>query len=454
MSGPKYDRLGTSDGERSTQVSLDNLAEAGALLEPGLLLVFAAGQPACTVLPLSARATEIGRGHGIFAEFHDATLSRQHAQVAYRDSEFVITDLGSRNGSALDGQSVQGSVTAAAGSVLRLGHSLFLLCADLRPYRRFGVSQQGERVEGPALRGCLLAIAKAVEVSRNLFLSGESGTGKELLARSFHDLGPQRQGPFLPVNCAALADGGIAALAETAQLLQAAQGGTLFLDEVADLALPVQARLLRVLQSSAVALPGPPPPHLCCATNRNLRQLIAEGRFRADLFFRIGSPQLQIPPLRQRREEIPWLLAGALRRIGAALAIHSTLVEACLLRPWPGNVRELLAEVNTALIAALTAGDAAVAARHLSAAAGAALPAIPETAAAPEAEDPAAPDASHQTPEPEDDLPAQIPTRAEVLATMDATHGNVSAAARVLGMHRTQLRRRLRQYGWVAKKLG
>ena len=82
MSGPKYDRLGTSDGERSTQVSLDNLAEAGALLEPGLLLVFAAGQPACTVLPLSARATEIGRGHGIFAEFHDATLSRQHAQVA------------------------------------------------------------------------------------------------------------------------------------------------------------------------------------------------------------------------------------------------------------------------------------------------------------------------------------------------------------------------------------
>src|SRR5262249_25883004 len=131
--------------------------------------------------------------------------------------------------------------------------------------------------------------------------------------------------------------------------LQAADGGTLFLDEIAELGLAVQAKLLRVLENKEVLPVGatrarPIALRLCSATHKGLRAQVEAGRLREDLFFRIATPQVSVPPLRQRLEEIPWLLQVAAQSVAPNLKLSASLVETCLLRSWPGNVRELLAE--------------------------------------------------------------------------------------------------------------
>ncbi len=420
--------------------------------EPGMLLVSSAGRPACTAVPLNSGATELGRGLGALKDVLDSMMSRHHARAAYANGAFQITDQDSRNGSALDGAPLRGTATTVDARVLRLGHSLFLLCHDLRPFRTFGVSLDNGRVEGPALGRVVRSIAKVGRVSRTLFVTGETGAGKESLARAFHDAGPHRDGPFVAVNCATIPEGvaerllfgsvkgAYSGAADSEGYIQAAHLGTLFLDEVGDLDPTVQAKLLRVLETGEVLPVGGTRPRavqirVCCATHHDLRALVAKGRFRSDLFFRIGVPQVSVPPLRQRLEEVPWHIARAVERMAAGLQVHVSLVEACLLRPWPGNVRELLAEVNTAIIAALAAGDKIITSKCLSATAGTALvsrAADPDGGLAP-----AAGAAAEGGPRGKTDL---------ILALAKAD-GNISAAARALGLHRTQLRREMARHG-------
>jgi DNA-binding NtrC family response regulator len=431
---------------RGSQATVEADAEGrigaqGAAPEPGLLLVFAGGRPRCVSIPLGAEPIELGRDHPALRDAADKTMSRSHARVAYDGGTFHVADLGSRNGSALDGEPLHGTVATESARVLRLGQALLLLCPDLGPIQRLGVESRPGRVEGPALKSVLLSIARAAPLSRTLFIGGESGSGKEYLARAFHQAGPQRDGPLVAVNCAAIPEG-IAerllfgavkgaysgAAADSEGYVQAAHGGTLFLDEVGDLDAGVQAKLLRVLESGEVSPLGATRPRkvdvrFACATCKDLRALVAAGKFRADLYFRIGVPQVSVPPLRDRLEEIPWLVAAA---AGTEVALHASLVEACLLRPWPGNVRELLAEINTALIAALGSSGGSVSAEHLRPAAGMAL--------APAQEDAAMPPSAQ---------PAEPPDRARIIAALVEASGNVTAAARALGLHRTQLRRLL-----------
>src|SRR5262249_15941137 len=134
----------------------------------------------------------------------------------------------------------------------------------------------------------------------------------------------------------------------------AAEGGVLFLDEVAELDLDVQAKVLRVVETHEVLpLGGSKPRHvevrMCFATHRDLSAAVAEGRFRADLYYRIGEPQVQMPSLRERREEIPWLAMRAHEAAGGGPPLGAKLIEACLLRPWPGNVRELVSAIGAAI---------------------------------------------------------------------------------------------------------
>jgi transcriptional regulator of acetoin/glycerol metabolism len=171
---------------------------------------------------------------------------------------------------------------------------------------------------------------------------------------------------------------------------------------------------------------------ICSATHKNLRAEIAAGRFRQDLYFRIGRPEVAIPPLRERREEMPWLIVRELRESG--VTIHASFVEACLSRPWPGNVRELLAEVRRAGHEARARGDGEVRGADLPADAGRSL---------------------HVA-----DL-AEMPTKDELMVrtrgkapadeermrrALEEHRGNVTAAARALGIHRNQLRR------WIERK--
>jgi DNA-binding NtrC family response regulator len=432
--------------------------EAAGTALPGLLLIHSLGQPTCVPLPLTGPQLEIGRGDGTSALPNCPRTSRRHASVAFDGERFRITDRGSQNGTYVDGVRVEGSVTSATARVLRTGDSLFLFSGDLRPYKAAAVTPGDslhELVQGPALRAVLAQATRAAQFGRTLHITGESGSGKEGVARAYHAASASPGGPFVPINCATIA-AGVAerllfgarrgafsgAVADTEGLIQSADGGTLFLDEVAELDLAVQAKLLRVIETSEVLAMGAVRPRkvnlqLCTASHRDLRAEVIHGRFREDLYFRINSPTVIVPPLRRRLEEMPWLIALALRSFAGRLLPHSAFVEACLLRMWPGNVREFLAEVRAAAQEALGSGASRIELSHLSVRAGQPLdrPAEPQATCA----------VVFHPPLPK--LPRELPDRARIEDALHKTDGNISATARLLGLHRTQLKRLFEKYG-------
>ena len=206
-----------------------------------------------------------------------------------------------------------------------------------------------------------------------VLIEGESGTGKELVAHMVHDLSRRRAGPFVAVNCAAVVETlleaelfGIEERTATGVRgrrgkFEHADGGTLFLDEVSDLALSAQAKLLRAIQDLAVERVGGTgvrriDTRIVVATNRPLSELVARGLFRADLYYRLSGVDIHVPPLRQRRDDIPELAAYFLSRHRATrhLSISDGALDALRLYDWPGNVRELERLVERAI--ALVAG--------------------------------------------------------------------------------------------------
>ncbi|MHC4954154.1 MAG: sigma-54-dependent Fis family transcriptional regulator [Planctomycetota bacterium] len=218
-------------------------------------------------------------------------------------------------------------------------------------------------------------IEKVAGHDATVLITGESGVGKELAAREIHRLSPRHAGPFIAVNCAAIPDtlleselfgyapkSAIAGAdpAGRAGRFEQADGGTLFLDEIAEMKHELQAKLLRVLQDKKIdrlndTAPRPVDVRIVVATNQNLAERVAEGRFREDLYYRLNVVSLRIPPLRRRREEIPLLAeffirtypgATALRRAHLTAAAHRALAG----HNWPGNIRELKNCIEQALI--------------------------------------------------------------------------------------------------------
>lgn len=432
-------------------------ARDGGVAVPGLALLFSVGQPSCALFPIRDGSLELGRGDGSTAAPADPRMSRRHATVSYDGERFLIADHGSQNGSYLDGVRVEKSARSSSALCLRTGDSLFLLCADLRPLLAGGVEHQGSHVLGPTLREVYAQAARACQFGQTLHVTGESGSGKEGVARAFHAASPRSRGPFVAINCATIAPGVAervlfgarrgafsGAVTDTEGLIQSADGGTLFLDEIAELDLAVQAKLLRVLETHEVLPIGglrarQVSLQLCSASHRDLRQEVTSGRFREDLYYRLNSPEVVVPPLRRRLEEIPWLIAEALRAITPQLGAHSTFVEACLLRPWPGNVRELLSEVRAAAQTAIGRGEQRLLPQHLHQRAGQPLESAASSAVAcammwhpPIAGKPAA---------------KELPNRVRVEAALQQTGGNISATARLLGLHRTQLKRLFEKLG-------
>ena len=407
--------------------------------KPGVLILFSGDRPLAEVRSFGDGRLLIGR-----KGLPDERLSREHAELEVRADEFTIKDLDSRNGTFLDGIRVQSSLTAAPGSLLRCGHTLALLSADVRPFER-GISIEGDQVIGPTLRRVLDRVGSSARSGANLLIQGESGTGKEIAAREFHRLCSHSSGPFVAVNAAAIpaeiaerllfgtrrgAYSG--ANADADGYVQSADHGVLFIDEVGELAPAVQAKLLRVLETCEVlALGAVRATHvdvsLCFATNRNLRASVVQGSFRADLYHRIARPSVAMPPLRERREEIPWLIARSLDRREPKLRAHATLVEACMRRPWPGNVRELLSAVEEAADQASAEAKTTVTLRHLAADAG-----IAE---------------SDESPREAAEPPRAAPGRDDILRALEKCHGNIAAAARMVGLHRSTMYRAMRRLG-------
>ncbi|MWV16413.1 response regulator [Pseudomonas sp. L-22-4S-12] len=218
--------------------------------------------------------------------------------------------------------------------------------------------------ESPPMRTLRNQIQKLARSQAPVYISGESGSGKELVARLIHEQGPRGEQPFVPVNCGAIPSelmeseffghkkGSFTGAIEDKQgLFQAANGGTLFLDEVADLPLAMQVKLLRAIQEKAVRAVGGQQElvvdvRILCATHKDLAAEVAAGRFRQDLFYRLNVIELRVPPLRERREDIPLLADTMLRRLceGTGLAqpqLAAEALEKLKSYRFPGNVREL-----------------------------------------------------------------------------------------------------------------
>ncbi len=293
-------------------------------------------------------------------------------------------------------------------------------------------------VESPTMRRLLVRAAALARATAPVVLQGETGTGKEVLARVLHASSRRAARPFVAVNCAALPGDLLeselfghvrgaftGAVSEKPGLFEEAEGGTLLLDEVAELPLPLQAKLLRVLQDGEVRRVGAnrarrADVRVLAATHRELRDEVARGAFREDLYYRLNVFSLTLPPLRERKEDILPIALQLLELEESPARSFSRAAERVLLAcQWPGNIRELSNAV-----------------RH-----GAALASGPAVQA--------------------DDLPDEVrqqravrPSmrplaeveREHVLAVLDACGGNQAEAARVLGLARNTLWRRLRAY--------
>ncbi len=324
----------------------------------------------------------------------------------------------------------------------------------------------------PAMQDLFKSIALVAPADVPVLITGESGTGKELVARAIHRHSARRNGPFLPVCLAALSPGLVegelfghtkgsftGATQDRKGLLELASGGTALLDEVGDIPLNLQVKLLRVIEHREFTPVGdarskPTDLRVIAATNRLLPQMIAAGQFREDLFFRLGVFQIHIPPLRDRREDIPALVEHFLRQSGPAVDNDVRLSEGALAeirsRHWPGNVRELR---NTIEHATIVARGRTIRPEHLPDAPTNPAPALKSDHG--EIQKLLAAWARREVPK-DGTQPAERTLHERLLelaeppvlrTALDLCHQNRAAAAQMLGIHRATLRQKLHKYG-------
>lgn len=436
---------------------------------PGLIVVFSAQTPMYRLLPLVPGVNHVvGRDDLGGVTVPDERISRQHAELCWSpgaDGVLTVRDLNSRNGVFVDGVRVEGQARARVGAVVRLAQTLLVVFDDLRRFYGGHIETEGG-VVGPTLKQALDRAAAVARSSAHLLGQGETGTGKERLAQAFHAaVGPKT--PFVPVNCLAIspslahslffgvASGAATSVRQADGYLVAADGGVLFLDEIAELSADIQGLLLRAVETGEVMPVGASTPRkvkvrIVAASHRDLRSYASQGRFRTDLYYRLAQSEVQMPPLRERKEELPWLMQHALS--DQPVTLHVTGVEAALLRPWPGNVRELLAATRNAAAAALaevSKDGVRLRDRHLS----------PEAGRHAEIHTDDAPPPPRRPPHPGGGTPPggtpavaspRVPTSEEVVEALKVSEGNVSGACRLLGIppkNRTQLYRLMREYG-------
>ncbi|MGE5236142.1 MAG: sigma-54-dependent transcriptional regulator [Acidobacteriota bacterium] len=294
----------------------------------------------------------------------------------------------------------------------------------------------------------IFALVRSIASLRStVLIEGESGTGKELIARAIHNSGERSRRPFVAVSCGALTDtlleselfgyekGAFTGAAERRKgKFELADGGTIFLDEIGDIPAKVQLDLLRVLQERSFFRVGGNQEvrvdvRVIAATKVDLRTAVREGRFRDDLFYRLNVITIQLPPLRERREDIPLLAREFVARLASELGRDVRDLSEAALRllldyPWPGNVRELENTIERAIVTCkgqvLSEEDVGF------------LVARP---------------AAGGSWQPPDDMPLDEVERAVIIATLTRTGGNVKKAASILKIDRSTLYDRLRRYG-------
>lgn len=320
---------------------------------------------------IDERGVTVGTDAALSLVLTDGSVSARHLEVSSLDNgAFRLRDLESTNGTFYEGSRVS-ELEVPAGATLKVGRSSLRIQPE--PASLEVTPSQSRRLgdlvgESLAMREVFAVLELAAQSDITLLVQGETGTGKELVARALHELGARRSGPFVAVDVGALPEGlieselfGHVRGAFTGASMQRqgafvrAKGGTLFLDELTSVPPAVQARLLRVLEERKVRPVGadaevPVDVRVVAASRGELAAEVAAGRFRPDLFYRLSVLQVQLPPLRSRREDLPLLVTELLRHRGIdAGPVSGPNFDALRTHAWPGNVRELRNVIDRAV---------------------------------------------------------------------------------------------------------
>lgn len=398
---------------------------------------------------LSSGRCVLGAGNEADVVIEADTVSRQHVELRLVPEGVEVTDLGSKNGSFYLGQRFQ-HMSLHPGSRFRIGSVEVRIGIDADALRRAEPEQPrsyGDLIGTSAPMCRLFSQLTRLEGSKvNLMIAGESGTGKELIARAVHDHSAVRHGPFVVVNCGALdrqlvrselfghqRGAFTGAIRRHVGAFEAARGGTLFLDEIGELQLDIQPMLLRALEARRITPVGSHDEvafdvRLVSATHRDLAADVRAGAFREDLFYRVQVVRLEVPPLRERLDDVPVLAREFARRQGVP-SLPDDFIDALGRHNWPGNVREL----RNAVEAYLALGE------------------TPRLAKSSDPDDIEAALARFVSPhksyaDQKQELMQRF-TRAYLSNLMERTGGNQSEAARLSGLERTYIGRLIGRLG-------
>ena len=405
-----------------------------------------------TRIPFEGEA-EVGSGEGCTLRIEgDPRVSRRHARVVQQGERIYVQDVGSKNGTFLRGLEVC-EAPLPVGERCRVGGQDLWLAAEAPAAEAEAPGFEGIVGGHPTMGELFVRIDQAAGTGGNVLLHGETGTGKELVARAIHRRSARAGKPYLTLNCAAFPrelieshlfghEKGAFTGADAAKpgLLRAADGGTVFLDEIAEMSLELQAKILRAIEYGEILPVGATAPvtvdvRFVAATHRDLRALAALGRFREDLYWRLRTWELGVPPLRQRLDDIPALWDHLLRRhVPADLRPQLTPAAKAKLfaHRWPGNVREL---ASVAERAAVLMTDDKLRPENL------------------ELDDAAAPLPPLEGAAVTDGLTLEEVELVALRAALQRHHGNRSKAAEDLGIARTTLQRKIAAHGLAREGL-
>jgi transcriptional regulator with PAS, ATPase and Fis domain len=338
------------------------IAQPGGARIAGVELCVVEGPDAGKRLRIDKGSARIGTGRGNELVLGDRTVSRVHCEVVVRPEGVALRDSGSTNGTFLEGHRVR-DVDLGHGASIRIGQTV--LQVEIGGEAAFlPLSERdsfGEVLgKSQAMRHVFALLERAASTDSTVLVLGETGTGKELVAQAVHERSPRAPKPFVTVDCGAMPENLMeselfghvrgaftGAVSERRGAFEEADGGTIFFDEIGELPLTLQPKLLRALESRQVRRVGSNQSRrvdvrVVAATNRSLARCVNEGSFREDLYYRLAVVEVELPPLRARREDIPELAVHFLARFASAPAtVPPELLSALMARSWPGNVREL-----------------------------------------------------------------------------------------------------------------